>query len=87
LRALELDSERSARHAVKVILTFSLLDRERMPLAELPAFLDRVPLFGDFNRRYLHKTTPELAQWLVAELTRVGVAEVVDGVLRSRGGR
>jgi glyoxylase-like metal-dependent hydrolase (beta-lactamase superfamily II) len=85
LRALELDSGRSARHAVKVILTFSLLDRERMPLAELPAFLDRVPLFGDFNRRYLHKTTADLAQWLVAELTRVGAAEVIDGVLRPRG--
>jgi len=85
LSALEQDSTRSARHAVKVILTFSLLDRERLPLAELPAFLDRVPLFGDFNRRYLHKTNAALADWLVAELTRVGAAEVVDGVLRPRG--
>jgi glyoxylase-like metal-dependent hydrolase (beta-lactamase superfamily II) len=85
LAALEKDSMRSARHAVKVILTFSLLDRERMPLAELPAFLDRVPLFGDFNRRYLrHPTTAALAEWLVAELTRAGAAEVVDGVLRPR---
>ena len=84
LRALEQDSARSARHAVKVILTFALLDRERLPLDELPAFLDRVPLFGDFNRRYLRKTTAELAAWLVAELTRVGAAEVVDGALRPR---
>jgi glyoxylase-like metal-dependent hydrolase (beta-lactamase superfamily II) len=85
LTALEQDSVRSARHAVKVILTFSLLDRERMPLAELPAFLDRVPLF-DFNRRYLrHETTAALAAWLVAELTRAGAAEVADGVLRPRG--
>ena len=84
LRALEEDSVRTARHAVKVILMFSLLDRELLPLAELPGFLERVPLFGDFNRRYLGKTTEELAQWLVAELTRAGVAEVSDGALRPR---
>ena len=85
LAALERDSTRIARHAVKVILTFTLLDRERIELAELPALLARVPLYGDFNARYLHKTPAELADWLVAELCRVGAAEVRDGALRPRG--
>jgi glyoxylase-like metal-dependent hydrolase (beta-lactamase superfamily II) len=83
LAAFEQDSTRLARHAVKVILTFTLLDRERIALAELAALLDRVPLFGDFNRRYLNMTTQALAGWLVDELCRVGAAAVRDGDLVS----
>jgi len=81
LAALEADPLRMARHAVKAILAFALLDRERLPLDELPAFLERVPLFGDFNARYLHMTTPALAGWLVDELTRVRAAHVERGAL------
>jgi glyoxylase-like metal-dependent hydrolase (beta-lactamase superfamily II) len=35
--AFEADPRRFARHALKVILTFALLDRRQMPLADLPA--------------------------------------------------
>lgn len=78
LAAFEKDPRRIARHAVKVILTFSLLDRERFPLTELPAYLERIPLFGEFNARYLNMSAPALAQWLVDELCRVGAARI-DG--------
>jgi glyoxylase-like metal-dependent hydrolase (beta-lactamase superfamily II) len=84
LARLEADPSRMGRHAVKVILTFALLDWERIPVDDLPAFLDRVPLFADFNARYLHMTTPALAAWLVDELSRSGAAQVDDGVLRPR---
>ena len=86
LRAFEQDPRRMARHALKALMAFTLLDRERMPLSELPAYVERVPVFGDFNDRYLRMTTPALAQWLVDELRRVGVAAVVDGVLVVRSG-
>ena len=76
-----------ARHAVKVILTFALLDRERLSLEELPDFIDRVPLFADFNARYLHMTTPTLTAWLVDELSRSGAAQVDNGVLLPRARR
>jgi glyoxylase-like metal-dependent hydrolase (beta-lactamase superfamily II) len=85
LAAFEADSMRVARHAVKVILTFTLLDRERMPLDELPAHVARVPLFAEFNERYLRRTPAALAQWLVDELCRVGAARVEDGMLVSPG--
>jgi glyoxylase-like metal-dependent hydrolase (beta-lactamase superfamily II) len=84
LAAFEADPRRIARHAVKVILAFALLDRERIALAELPAFLDRVPLFGEFNARYLHMTTPDLARWLTESLCRAGAAAVIDGELAPR---
>ncbi len=84
LEALEADPVRMARHATKTILAFSLLDRERMPLRDLPAYLDRAALFADLNAHYLHMTPVALAQWLVDELCRVGVAQVVDAVLATR---
>src|SRR4029453_16936850 len=36
--AFEADDVRTARHAVKALLSFTLLDRRRLPLAELPQF-------------------------------------------------
>jgi glyoxylase-like metal-dependent hydrolase (beta-lactamase superfamily II) len=84
LAAFEQDSRRMARHALKALMTFTLLDRERFPLAELPAYVGRVPVFGDFNDRYLHLTPPALAQWLVDELCRVGAAAVRDDALVPR---
>jgi glyoxylase-like metal-dependent hydrolase (beta-lactamase superfamily II) len=85
LTAFEADTQRVARHVVKVMLTFTLLDRERMPLAGLPDHVTRVPLFAEFNARYLRRTPEALAQWLVDELTRVGAARVDDGMLVSPG--
>lgn len=72
LAALENDSQRAARHALKVLLTFSLLDRERLPLAELPAYVDRVPVYRDFNARFFQLAPEALAASLVAELERIG---------------
>ena len=67
------------------MLTFTLLDRERMPLAGLPDYVARIPLFAEFNARYLRRTPEALAQWLVEELCRVGAARVEDGMLVSPG--
>jgi glyoxylase-like metal-dependent hydrolase (beta-lactamase superfamily II) len=84
LSAFEADSMRMARHAVKVILTFTLLDRERMPLAELPGYLARVPLFMEFNEVFLRRTPHDLSAWLVDQLCRAGAAAVRDGALVPR---
>ena len=43
------DSLRVARHALKVNLMFALLERQRMALADLPAYVERVGLYRDFN--------------------------------------
>ncbi|HET7033794.1 MAG TPA: MBL fold metallo-hydrolase, partial [Casimicrobiaceae bacterium] len=39
------DSLRIARHALKVNLMFTLLERQRMALADLPAYVERVGLY------------------------------------------
>jgi glyoxylase-like metal-dependent hydrolase (beta-lactamase superfamily II) len=72
LAAFEGDSLRVARHALKVLLTFALLDRREMRLADLPAYVDRVPIYRDFNARFFGLAPADLAATLVDELERVG---------------
>jgi glyoxylase-like metal-dependent hydrolase (beta-lactamase superfamily II) len=80
-RAFAADSQRMARHALKVLLVFTLLDRERMPLASLPAYVDRVTVYREFNERFFQLPADELAETLVAELERAGAVRRVDGDL------
>ncbi len=76
--AFEADSQRMARHVLKVLLMFSLLDRERLPLASLAAHIERVPIYGEFNARFFGLPVAELAEQLVADLVRAGAARI-DG--------
>ena len=79
--AFEADSLRVARHALKVVLTFALLDQRRLPLSGMPAYLDRVGIYRDFNARFFRLSPPELAEWLVAELEKAHAARREDGWL------
>jgi glyoxylase-like metal-dependent hydrolase (beta-lactamase superfamily II) len=79
--AFETDPMRIARHAVKVMLTFCLLDRQRMPQAELPAYVERVGMFRDFNRQFFRLPPAAFAEWLVGDLERTGAVRREDGWL------
>jgi glyoxylase-like metal-dependent hydrolase (beta-lactamase superfamily II) len=70
--AFEADPTRLARHALKVVLMFALLDRQRLPLAELPAYVDRVEIYREFNARFFREPPNKLASWLVNALETVG---------------
>jgi glyoxylase-like metal-dependent hydrolase (beta-lactamase superfamily II) len=74
IAAFEADSRRMARHALKVIVTFTLLDRRRLPLDDLPAYFERVELYRDFNAAFFRMPAAEFAQMIVGELERAGVA-------------
>ena len=74
--AFESDSQRMARHVLKVLLMFSLLERERVPLASLSAYVERVPIYGEFNERYFGVPAAELADQLVRDLVRAGAARI-----------
>ena len=79
LESYEADPSRLARHALKVVLAFNLLDRRKLPIAELAGYVAHVPLFREFNARFLRVSPNALASWLVAELSRAGA-------IRSEGG-
>jgi glyoxylase-like metal-dependent hydrolase (beta-lactamase superfamily II) len=80
--AFEVDSVRIARHALKALLTFALLDKQRMALADLPVYLDRVAIYRDFNARFFRLSPSALADLLVHELERVGAVRRENGWLR-----
>ena len=73
------DSRRIARHALKVNLMFSLLDKQRMPLAGMPAYLDRVGMYREFNALFFHLTPARLAELLIGELVKAGAARITAG--------
>jgi glyoxylase-like metal-dependent hydrolase (beta-lactamase superfamily II) len=75
------DPARNAQHAIKVLLKFLLLEKQRIPLPQVERLLDRMFFFHEANRRYLHKSGAELAQWAVEQLVRAAAAEVRDGAL------
>jgi len=75
LKAFEDDGARIARNAIRACTTFALLDLRRMPLDELPSWLEKTPLFAEANRRFLNETPERLAEWLVESLEKAGVAK------------
>jgi glyoxylase-like metal-dependent hydrolase (beta-lactamase superfamily II) len=81
LHGFEEDPGRIARHCAKVMLTFSLLEHRRLPLADLPAYVERVPLLRDINHRYLAMTPEAYAEWLVHELERARAVKREGGDL------
>jgi glyoxylase-like metal-dependent hydrolase (beta-lactamase superfamily II) len=79
--AFEADSLRVARHALKANLTFTLLDRQRLSLADMPAYLDRIGLYHDFNAQFFQLAPAKLADLLIGELEKAGVVKREDGWL------
>jgi glyoxylase-like metal-dependent hydrolase (beta-lactamase superfamily II) len=67
---------RNARHAVKVLLKFLLLERQVMTLDEVDKSLASIQLVNAINQRHLHLEPKELRDWAVAELLRLDAARL-----------
>ncbi len=78
---LQQDPRRNAENSVKVLIKFLLLERQTIPLAELPDMMTNIKLLAECNRRYFHLSAPALADWCTAQLVRAGVARVTDHML------
>ena len=81
LAAFEADSLRVARHALKVNFMFVLLDKQSMPLADLPLYLDRIGLYRDFNAQFFRVAPSALAEMLVGELEKAGAVRRENGLV------
>jgi glyoxylase-like metal-dependent hydrolase (beta-lactamase superfamily II) len=81
LAAFEQSIDRLARHALKVMLAFFMLEKRQLPRDTLPEFLAGLSFVQNVNARYLGYDNEELADWLVADLTRAGVLREEDGLL------
>lgn len=84
LRAFEENPARLARHAARVMLTFALLEKQRLPIALLPGYVESTGVLRDINRRFLALAPQDFADWLVRELERAGVLRREGGDLVPR---
>jgi glyoxylase-like metal-dependent hydrolase (beta-lactamase superfamily II) len=78
---LSFDPVRNAENALKVLLKFLLIERRTMPLAEVEALFETVPLLVLARERFLPRPAAELAQWTVRALEKAGAAQLRDGIL------
>jgi glyoxylase-like metal-dependent hydrolase (beta-lactamase superfamily II) len=83
LDALAADEMRMVRSVLKTMFVFSLLDRRRLPVAQLADYLARVPLYREYNVRYLGWDNATLARWLCDELIRSAAVVIRDGFLEA----
>lgn len=79
LAAFAADPAKAARHALKVVFVFALLERGAMAVAEIPAYVGRVALYRELSERFLGLDAAALAEWLVGELLRAGAVRIHDG--------
>ena len=82
---LSSEPARNAQNAVKVLLKFLLLERQRIALADVPALLGDMPLLHQANRRFLRQEVPALAEWAVAQLVRAAAARIDGAYLLNQG--
>jgi glyoxylase-like metal-dependent hydrolase (beta-lactamase superfamily II) len=81
---LEADPTRNARHALKVLVKFLLLDEQSMLLASLPVRLANMRYAREINHRFLHlRDEAALAEWVVQALAKTGAARVEQGTLHN----
>jgi glyoxylase-like metal-dependent hydrolase (beta-lactamase superfamily II) len=71
---LTADPVRNAENAVKVMLKFLLLERQRILLADVAGLFTSIPLIEQVRRAFLPQSAPELAEWAVLSLLRTRAA-------------
>lgn len=74
---LEADPLRNAENAVKVILKFLLLERQRISLADVTGMFAAIPVLEGARGRHLQRfeTASQMADWAVQSLVRAGAAK------------
>jgi glyoxylase-like metal-dependent hydrolase (beta-lactamase superfamily II) len=82
LDAFERDPAKNARHVVKSMFVFALLDREAMNVSEVAAYVGRVPCYRRMSQRFLGLDDRALARYLIEDLARSGAITIHDGVVR-----
>lgn len=79
LAAFEQSPERMAKSAMKALLTFTLLEKRRMPRAAIGDHFSRVAIFRDVSRHFFQREPAVVAAQVIAELLQAGVLTEQDG--------
>lgn len=75
--------DKLAWHAIKVIVSFAMLEKRALPIGDFPAFVLSLPFAVDVNRRYLGLADDALVAELQKSLIAAGALRRVDGEFRA----
>jgi glyoxylase-like metal-dependent hydrolase (beta-lactamase superfamily II) len=81
LFAFRADVRRNARNFMKVMFTFSLLAKRSIGSAEARAYIARIPVYRDLNRRFVGLPDDQMANLLLDELKQAGAIVEKEGVI------
>ncbi len=73
--------DKLAWHAIKVIVSFAMMERRRLPAKEFPSFVLGLPFAVDVNTRYLNLSDDKLVERIERELLLVNALKRTDGFL------
>jgi glyoxylase-like metal-dependent hydrolase (beta-lactamase superfamily II) len=82
LDAFARDPAKNARHVIRGMFVFALLDRQLMQVEAVGPYLAKVPCYGRLSERFLGQAPQALAPRLLDDLHRSGAVEVGEGVVR-----
>lgn len=82
LDAFARDPAKNARHLVKVLFVFALLERGSMPVGEVAGYMERFGCYREISERFLGFQMPALAAWMLEDLARAGAVRIEGGVVR-----
>lgn len=83
LSAFAADPSKNARHVVKALFVFALLDRGAMYVRDIAEYLGRVPCYRMLSGPFLGLEAHALAEWLMTDLEKAGAVRIDDGVVRA----
>lgn len=84
--AFEQDEQRLARHVLRVMVVYSLLERGGIPADDSVATFSAIPMFREYAETFFGVPPEALVSTLLGELTASGHAAVVEGRLVADGG-
>ncbi|MBL0140779.1 MAG: MBL fold metallo-hydrolase [Betaproteobacteria bacterium] len=79
LEAFARDPAKNARHVVKVMFVYALLDKGGMPASDVAAYLDRIPCYRRLAERFLALDAVAMARWLLGDLEKSGAVRISGG--------
>lgn len=81
LNAFEADPQKHARHVVRALFAFALLDRGSMRESDVERYIEGVPVYAQMREGYLGGSNAEMAAALVNDLVRARAVVRRDGTL------
>ena len=84
LAAFANDPAKNARHVVKTLFVFALLDKGEIATSALPDYLASVPAYRDMNEQFLGLGFEQMAAMLIKDLIANGAVKLdnVSGMLK-----